>query len=163
LETPLTDEQREYAKIIENSGDSLLVIINDVLDYSKIEAGQLELEDHPFDVRECIESSLDLVALKACEKGLELVSEMDPAVPTRARGDVTRLRQVLANLLSNAVKFPERGEVILSLTAAPLDPDYYEFRFAIQDTGIGIPTDRMDRLFQSFSQVDASTTRRYGG
>jgi PAS domain S-box-containing protein len=163
LETPLSDEQREYAKIIENSGDSLLVIINDVLDYSKIEAGQLELEDHPFDVRECIESSLDLVALKACEKGLELVSEMDPAVPTRARGDVTRLRQVLANLLSNAVKFTERGEVILSLTAAPLDPDYYEFRFAIQDTGIGIPADRMDRLFQSFSQVDASTTRRYGG
>src|SRR5262249_37862517 len=86
-ETPLSDEQREYAKIIQNSGDSLLVIINDVLDYSKIEAGQLELEDHPFDVRECIESSLDLVALKACEKGLELVSEMDPAVPPRARGD----------------------------------------------------------------------------
>ena len=163
LDTDLSSEQREYAQIIHDSGDALLTIINDILDYSKIEAGQLELEQQPFDLRDVLEASLDLVAGRAAEKGLELAYVLQPDTPEAVRGDVTRLRQILVNLLSNAVKFTERGEVILTLNSEPLTTGRYELHFTVRDTGIGVPTDRLDRLFHSFSQVDSSTTRRYGG
>jgi PAS domain S-box-containing protein len=165
LNTALSDEQREYAEVVRQSGDALLTVINDILDFSKIEAGRLELEAQPFDLRECVEGALDLVATRAAEKGLDLAYLFGDGVPVGVVGDVTRLRQVLLNLLSNAVKFTEAGEVVLSVTAAtPPAPDrLHELTFTVRDTGIGIPADRVGRLFQSFSQVDASTTRRYGG
>jgi PAS domain S-box-containing protein len=165
LNTPLNNEQREYAEIVRQSGDTLLTVINDILDFSKIEAGRLELESQPFDVRECVESALDLVASRAAEKGLDLAYVLGDGTPAAIVGDVTRLRQVLLNLLSNAVKFTERGEVVLSMSARRLKgaAGLHELTFSVRDTGIGIPADRLGRLFQSFSQVDASTTRRYGG
>ena len=160
----LTGEHREYADTIRRSGDALLAIINDILDFSKIESGRLDLEKQPFDVRECVESAFDLVKTRAAEKGIELAYFIDEQVPPTLRGDVTRLRQILVNLLSNAVKFTHDGEVVVTATAQALDTEAtYEVQFAVTDTGIGIPADRMPRLFQSFSQVDASTTRRYGG
>ena len=162
LETTLSDEQRDYVETIRASGDTLLALINDILDFSKIEAGHTELERSPFDLRECVESALDLFP-QALEKGLELAYEIDPRVPPALVGDVTRLRQVLANLLSNAVKFTERGHVRVRVSAQPLPQGDYEVRFTVADTGIGIPPDRVDRLFESFSQVDVSITRRYGG
>jgi CheY-like chemotaxis protein len=162
LDTSLDAEQRDYAQTIRTSSDALLAIINDILDFSKIEAGRLELEREPFDLRDCVESALDLAAPAAAEKGLELGYLMDEGVPAAIVGDVTRLRQILANLLSNAVKFTEEGEVVVSVAAVPKE-GATELHFAVRDTGIGIPADRMDRLFQSFSQVDSSTTRRYGG
>ena len=163
LDTELSAEQHEYAQIIQDSGDALLTIINDILDYSKIEAGQLELEQQPFDLRDVLEASLDFVATRAAEKGLELAYVLHPDTPEAVRGDVTRLRQILVNLLSNAVKFTEQGEVVLTLHSVPLTADRCELHFSVRDTGIGIPADRMDRLFRSFSQIDSSTTRRYGG
>ncbi|HEX6605507.1 MAG TPA: response regulator, partial [Chloroflexia bacterium] len=163
LDTPLTDEQRDFAETIRRSSDDLLTIINDILDFSKIEADRLELENQPFDLRECLESSLDLLAPRAGEKGLELAYQIDAQVPNTLVGDVTRLRQILVNLISNAVKFTERGEIVVSVDAARQTDGRYELHFAVKDTGIGIPADRMDRLFRSFSQIDASTTRRYGG
>ncbi len=171
LDTKMTDEQRIFAENIRNSGESLLTIINDILDFSKIEAGHLELENAPFSPQECAESAIDLVAVKADEKGLELACMIDPDAPPAIMGDETRLRQILLNLLSNAVKFTEKGEVVVAVKAARTGaenpdgagPKQYELEFAIRDTGIGIPEDRMDRLFKSFSQVDASTSRRYGG
>jgi PAS domain S-box-containing protein len=165
LNTQLSEEQREYAEVVRQSGDALLTVINDILDFSKIEAGRLELESQPFDLRECVEGALDLVATRAAEKGLDLAYLMGESTPAGVMGDVTRLRQVLLNLLSNAVKFTERGEVVLSVNARPLDSAtrLHELTFSVRDTGIGIPPDRVGRLFQSFSQVDASTTRRYGG
>jgi PAS domain S-box-containing protein len=165
LNTPLTEEQREYAEVVRQSGDALLTVINDILDFSKIEAGKLDLESQPFDLRECVEGALDLVATRAAEKGLDLAYLMGDGTPSGIVGDVTRLRQVLLNLLSNAVKFTERGEVVLSVSARRLDATtrLHELSFSVRDTGIGIPPDRLGRLFQSFSQVDASTTRRYGG
>ena len=159
LDTDLTPEQRDFAETVRSSGDALLVVINDILDFSKIEAGELELEHLPFSVRDCVEGSLDLVAAQAGGKGLDLAGQIADDVPLVVLGDVTRLRQVLVNLLSNAVKFTERGEVVLS---ARLDDDG-ALVFAVRDTGIGIPPERVDRLFRSFSQVDASTTRVYGG
>jgi PAS domain S-box-containing protein len=165
LNTRLTEEQRDYAEVIRGSGDTLLTVINDILDFSKIEAGKLELESQPFDLRECVEGALDLVATRAAEKGIDLAYLMGDGVPAAIVGDVTRLRQVLLNLLSNAVKFTERGEVVLSVSARRTGRGKrrHELTFAVRDTGIGIPADRLGRLFQSFSQVDASTTRRYGG
>ena len=163
LDTPLSDEQREYVSTIRMSGDSLLTIINDILDFSKIDAGRMELEVQPFPVRGCIEEALDLVASKAVERGLELTYLCNDDVPWSVLGDVTRLRQILVNLLSNAVKFTEVGEVVVTATTGPSDGGWRELHFAVRDTGIGIPADRIDRLFQSFSQVDASTTRKYGG
>jgi PAS domain S-box-containing protein len=165
LGTSLTDEQREYAEVVRQSGDALLTVINDILDFSKIEAGRLELESQPFDLRECVEGALDLVASRAAEKGLDLAYLVADGTPAAVVGDVTRLRQILLNLLSNAVKFTERGEVVLSVSARRLDGagSLHELTFSVRDTGIGIPPDRLGRLFQSFSQVDASTTRRYGG
>ena len=163
LDTSLTLPQREYMQIIHDSGDSLLTIINDILDFSKIESGQMEMEQQPFDLRDCVESALDLVAAPSAERGLELAYLISSDTPPAFIGDVTRVRQVLVNLLSNAVKFTEQGEVVLSVSSVPLSVDRYEIRFEVRDTGIGIPPDRMDRLFRSFSQVDASTTRRFGG
>jgi signal transduction histidine kinase/DNA-binding response OmpR family regulator/HPt (histidine-containing phosphotransfer) domain-containing protein len=165
LGTELTDEQREYAEIVRSSGDALLTVINDVLDFSKIEAGRMDLEAQPFDLREGVEATLDLVAARAAEKGLDLAYVISDDTPPAIVGDVTRLRQVLLNLLSNAVKFTEVGEVVLSVTARPLDaePPLYELSFSVRDTGIGIAPEQIDRLFESFSQVDASTARKYGG
>jgi signal transduction histidine kinase/DNA-binding response OmpR family regulator/putative methionine-R-sulfoxide reductase with GAF domain len=160
LDTDLQPRQREFAEIIRSSGESLLGIINDILDFSKIDAGRMELEVSPFDLRGCVESAFDLVTEPAARKGLELAFLIDPAVPDGISGDVTRLRQVLVNLLANAVKFTEAGEVVL--TVEPGDaPD--EIRLAVRDTGIGIPADRAHRLFEEFSQLDSSTTRKYGG
>jgi PAS domain S-box-containing protein len=165
LGTSLTDEQREYAEVVRQSGDALLTVINDILDFSKIEAGKLELEAQPFDLRECVEGALDLVATRAAEKSLDLAYLLADGTPAAIVGDVTRVRQILLNLLSNAVKFTEHGEVVLSVSARRPDvaAPLHELTFSVRDTGIGIPPDRLGRLFQSFSQVDASTTRRYGG
>ncbi|GAA2338163.1 hybrid sensor histidine kinase/response regulator [Dactylosporangium salmoneum] len=161
LDTGLSDEQRELAGTVRDSGESLLAIINDILDFSKIEAGQLELEHAVFDLRDCVDSALALVAVTAAGKGLELVADVTDAPPLR--GDVTRLRQVLVNLLSNAVKFTAGGEIVVTARTEPLPDGRLRVCLAVADTGIGIPPERMDRLFRSFSQVDASTTRTYGG
>ena len=163
LGTELTPEQQELAEVVRSSGDALLRVIDDILDFSKIEAGRLELEREPFDLRECVEGALDIVAPRATEKVVELGCLVDESVPAGILGDGVRLRQVLLNLLSNAVKFTERGEVIVHVDAAPAEPGMHRLHFAVRDTGIGIPKDRMNRLFESFSQVDASTSRRYGG
>ena len=164
LDTELTAEQRNYAEVTRSSADALLGVINEILDFSKIEAGRLDLEHTPFDLRDCVESALELVAAVALKKGLDLAYDLDPDVPPALVGDVTRVRQILINLLNNAVKFTEQGEVVVTVAAERLDPDdRHRLHFAVRDTGIGIPKDRMDRLFESFSQVDPSTTRRYGG
>jgi PAS domain S-box-containing protein len=172
LDTPLSAEQREFTETIRTSGEALLSIINDILDFSKIEAGKMELEHQPFDLRGCIESALDLVAPAAANKGLELAYQIDDQVPATIAGDVTRLRQILLNLLNNAVKFTEKGEIVLAARVEPgatggkpamPPPASLVLHFAVADTGIGIPQDRLGRIFQSFSQVDASTTRKYGG
>jgi PAS domain S-box-containing protein len=164
LDTPLTADQRDFAETIRNSGDALLTIINDILDFSKIEAGKMDLEQQPFDLCDCVESALDLMKLKASEKSLEMACEFANDVPPAITGDVTRLRQILVNLLSNAVKFTETGEIVVTVkgtseVAAP----FQQLQFSVRDTGIGIPADRLSKLFQAFSQVDASTSRRYGG
>ena len=167
LDTPLTPEQHEFAETIRTSGDALLTIINDILDFSKIEAGRIELECQPFDVRECVESAVGLVARAAAAKGLELSCWIEPDVPVGIASDEARLRQIVLNLLSNAVKFTDQGEVAVSVSAtSPAEGEAegeYELYVSVRDTGLGIPADRMDRLFQSFSQVDSSTTRRFGG
>jgi PAS domain S-box-containing protein len=163
LGTELTGEQREFAEVVHSSGDALLHVIDDILDYSKIEAGKLELEHEPFDLRECVERALEIVAPRAWEKGIELGCLIDEDAPAGIVGDASRLRQVLLNLLSNAVKFTEVGEVVVLVEAEAAARGHVRLELAVRDTGIGIPQDRMDRLFTSFSQVDASTTRRYGG
>ena len=163
LDSKLTPEQRDYVDTIRHSGDSLLTIINDILDFSKIESGRLELEQMEFGVRECVEAALDLLAPRVAEKGLDLLYEIADGVPSLVRGDPTRLRQILVNLLGNAVKFTARGEVMLSLAALPGDDGRVELVFAVRDTGIGISEAGRARLFQSFSQVDTSTTRKFGG
>ena len=163
MDTPLDDEQHDYASTIRDSGDALLGIINEILDFSKIEAGQMDIEDHPFDLRECIESALDLIGGRAAEKHLDLAYLMDDAVPVGVSADLTRLRQILLNLLSNAVKFTEEGEVVMSVTSEPASKGRMKLNFAVRDTGIGLTEKGMSRLFQSFSQADSSTTRKYGG
>ena len=146
-----------------SSGDALLHVIDDILDYSKIEAGKLDLERRPFSVRECVEGTLDIVAPRAWEKGIELGCLIEEDAPAGILGDEARLRQVLLNLLSNAVKFTEAGEVVVLVEAEPSGSGSYRLELSVRDTGIGIAPDRMDRLFTSFSQVDASTTRKFGG
>jgi GAF domain-containing protein/CheY-like chemotaxis protein len=170
LDTSLDEEQHEFADTIRTSGDALLMIINDVLDFSKIEAGRVDLESAPFVLRDAVEASLDILAPAAAEKGLELVYAIDEDLPVALTGDTGRLRQMLLNLLSNAVKFTDRGEVVVTVAGAPLPADEvvrgprrWELRIDVRDTGIGIPPEAMDKLFQSFSQVDASIARRYGG
>ncbi|MGI9332790.1 MAG: response regulator [Gammaproteobacteria bacterium] len=170
LNTEQTPDQREYTEVVRNSSDALLNIINDILDFSKIEAGKLDIEEQAFDLRQCVESALELIVAKASDKGLELAYRVQESVPSSIKGDVTRLRQILVNLLSNAVKFTEQGEIVVSTDAKPVEDSsrtssspVYQIHFAVTDTGIGIPPERLDRLFHAFSQVDASTARRYGG
>jgi GAF domain-containing protein/CheY-like chemotaxis protein len=163
LDTPLNDEQRDYVGTIRDSGDALLTIINDILDFSKIEAGRMAIEIHPFDLRACVESALDLISTRATEKHLDTAYVFEGELPAAINGDLTRLRQVLLNLLSNAVKFTESGEVVLTVTSKPLAGERLELTFAVRDTGIGLTSEGMRRLFQSFSQADSSTTRKYGG
>jgi len=162
LDLPLTAEQRECIDTIRGSGDALLDIINDILDFSKIESGKLDLEAHAFEVRLCVEQVLDLFATRAAEKGIELGLYCDASVPDMIVSDNTRLRQVLVNLVGNAVKFTEHGGITVSVSSEPVG-EGCRLRFVVEDSGIGIPADRFDRLFKSFSQVDSSTTRRYGG
>jgi len=163
LDTTLDDEQQNFVETIRLSSDSLLGVINAILDFSKIEAGKLELEYQPFYLRNCIETALDLVASQAAEKGFDLAYMVEEETPDKLVGDITRLRQVLVNLVNNAVKFTEEGEVVVQVQSRQIQEDQYEFKFLVRDTGIGIPHERLDRLFHSFSQVDTSTTRKYGG
>ena len=160
LDTDLSAEQREYVGVVRASGEALLAIVNDVLDFSKIEAGRVELEEHPFQVRQVVEETLELFTREAREKGLALASHVGPGVPPTVLGDATRLRQVLVNLTSNALKFTARGDVRVTVEPGAEAP---MLRFSVCDTGIGIPPDRLEAIFDSFSQVDASTTRKYGG
>jgi len=166
VDTPLTDEQHEFAETIRGAGEALLTIINDVLDFSKIEAGRVELVSEPFSLIGCVESALDLIAPTAAKKRVELGYELDEGVPRTVVGDAGRLRQIVLNLLSNAVKFTDEGEVVLHLGARPVDggpPGRYAVGIDVSDTGIGIGADGMARLFESFSQADASISRRFGG
>ena len=168
LDTALDPQQRNFVEIIRDSGDNLLVIINDILDFSKIDANKLELEHQAFDLRECVESSLDLLVPQAINKGLELAYMIDDSTPCTIMGDATRLRQIMVNLVSNGVKFTDSGEIVISVTTQEIKTDNsqeptQQIHFAVRDTGIGIPPEGLKRLFQSFSQVDSSTTRKYGG
>ena len=163
LDTPLDKEQRECAQTVQMCADSLLLLINDILDYSKIEAGKLELETLEFDLRTTLEETMDMMAVKAQEKGLELLDTIHYGIPAMLQGDPGRLRQILINLVGNAIKFTAQGEVIVDVAIESQDPAQIVLRFSVTDTGIGIPADRIDRLFRIFSQVDASTTRKYGG
>ncbi len=178
--TPLSAQQQDFVDTIRSSGDALLYLINDILDFSKIEAGKLDLEMQPFEIRTCIEEALLILASQAAEKNLELAYLINPPIPTAILGDITRLRQILVNLLSNAIKFTGEGEVVIYVCAKPIEKTLpqadiepglhtipgatqYEIQFDVKDTGIGIPPDKLERLFKSFSQVDASTTRKFGG
>jgi len=182
LDTELSPEQQEFTRTIRTGGDSLLAVINNIMDFSKIESDKLEIEWRPMNLTRCVEEALELVAGSAAEKGLELACLVDDDTPVRIIGDETRLRQILVNLVNNAVKFTHAGEVVVSVAAsrilsaapAPLASETapegeaglqqtYELQFAVRDTGIGIPKERLHRLFKSFSQVDSSTTRQYGG
>jgi CheY-like chemotaxis protein len=187
LDTELTAQQHEFVSTIRHSGDSLLTLINDILDFSKIESGKLELDCQPFNIRDCIEETLDLLAPKAAEKKLELAYLIYKNTPSCLYGDAIRIRQILVNLVGNGLKFTNSGEVIVGVTARKInlienqgadietnqveddrvvttdDDSTYEIRFVVKDTGIGIPQDKIDRLFKAFSQVDSSTTRNYGG
>jgi two-component system sensor histidine kinase/response regulator len=182
LDTRMDEQQRNFVETIRASGDSLLTIINDILDFSKIESGRMELEEQPFDLRECVEETLDLLSPGGMEKGLDMVYLIDEGLPPRVIGDVTRLRQVLVNLVGNAVKFTEQGSVFICVRGRPIPAPsadasflaettetdgapaaWHELHFQVKDTGPGIAPERQDRLFKLFSQVDASTTRRYGG
>ncbi len=165
-DTELDGDQREYCESITNSAENLLTVINGILDFTRVESGRLELDAHVFDLRTCTEEALDLVAVIAADKDLDLAYLVEPGTPEFLVGDSTRLRQVLLNLLNNAVKFTERGEVVLTLGGRRESGEegaLCSLTVSVRDTGIGIPKDRMDRLFRSFSQVDASTTRRFGG
>jgi PAS domain S-box-containing protein len=168
LDTPLSREQSSYVETVRNSGESLLVIINDILDFSKIESGKMTLEMAPFDLRACLDQSLELFTVKGGEKQLRLSSSIAEAVPPALLGDVTRLRQVLVNLVGNAVKFTAAGSVTVSVRPAvgseePMSTAGSLWQFSVRDTGIGIPADKLHLLFQSFQQVDSSTTRKFGG
>ncbi|HNY73730.1 MAG TPA: ATP-binding protein [Syntrophales bacterium] len=167
-DTPLTKEQRRYVKIFRSAGENLLTVINDILDLSKVEAGQLELESIPFRLDELIETTEAVLAFRAQEKGLELKHRLEGDVPLSLRGDPVRLRQILVNLIGNAVKFTETGGVTVEVArlgkAAPdVEPGRVCFRFAVMDTGIGIPSDKIGAIFDNFTQADSSVTRRYGG
>lgn len=163
-ETTLTDEQRMFTETIASCGDTLLNVINDILDFSKIESGNLELENEDFNLRQCIEDTLDIFGTRATQIGLDLIYELDESVPVQIVGDQLRLRQVLTNLVGNALKFTKQGEVCVFVKLNQIASDGTQtIRFDVQDSGIGIPADKLSRLFKSFSQVDASTTRQYGG
>ena len=163
LDTNLDDEQRDHLEIIRRSSDALLSIINDILDFSKIEAGKMLLEELDFDLRSSIEEIISLPAITAQKKGLEFIYDIDPDVPSYLKGDPGRLRQIILNLAGNAIKFTKKGEVFLSVSKESEDEDNIKLRFSVKDTGIGITDENLKKLFQSFHQVDASTTRKYGG
>jgi len=163
IRTPLDERQLQFVQACQNSGQSLLELINDVLDVSKIEAGKLDLDVHDFDLEQLVRDTIDMVSLRAQQKGLELICEFDSLARRIYSGDSTRLRQILVNLLSNAQKFTDQGEIVLSVNVLDQQDDAWTLRFSVRDTGIGVPPDRVHRLFQSFSQVDSSTTRKYGG
>ncbi len=162
-DTALTPEQRDNVDTIQSSGEHLLTVINDILDFSKIEAGKLSLESTAFAPRDLVSAAVRLVATRATEKKLTLRTEFTPGVPDAVTGDVTRLRQILVNLLSNAVKFTDHGTITVSTSSRALAQGHVELRVSVRDTGIGIPADRLGRLFQNFTQAEASTHRTYGG
>ena len=163
LETELTPEQREYLETVKMSGDSLLTVINDILDFSKIEAGKIDLEAIDFNLRESLEATLKTLALRADEKGLELLCEVAPEVPEIVRGDSSRLRQIVVNLVGNAIKFTDKGEIAVKVEVESKEGLDYVCRFTVADTGIGIPEDKRESIFEPFTQADSSTTRKYGG
>ncbi|HEY6907349.1 MAG TPA: response regulator, partial [Ignavibacteriaceae bacterium] len=163
LDTKLNMEQLEYVETIKISGDTLLNLINDILDFSKIEAGKIDLENVPFNLHQCVEEALNLNSNKALHKNLELTYFIKEDVPAMVKGDITRLRQVLINLISNAIKFTKEGEVAVCVSLLKEDPGSYTIEFKVRDTGIGMPADFLDKVFVSFTQADASTTRNYGG
>lgn len=163
LDSPLTDAQLEYAETIRRSGEHLLTLINDILDFSRLESGSVELDCQPFSLSQCVEEALDLVAVRAAQKRLELAYVPNPGVPDTLVGDIGRIRQVLLNLLANAVKFTESGEVTVSISGQQASEKTWALELKVADTGIGIPADRVNSLFTEFMQVDASTSRRYGG
>ena len=163
LETELTPEQHEYAEIVRSSGEMLLALINDILDFSKIEAGKLDIESIEMDLRTVLEDAGEMLAVKAQEKELELVALLAPDVPARVKGDPARLGQILINLINNAIKFTEVGEVVAEATLEGIEGNQITLTFSVRDTGIGIPANRLERLFDSFTQVDTSTTRKFGG
>lgn len=161
--TDLTTEQAEYTETIKHSGDALLTVINDILDFSKIESGNMELEEHDFNVRDCVESVLDLFADKASKLNIDLIYQIEPGVPEHIIADSMRLRQVLINLVGNAIKFTTEGEIFIDVDRLLGGDEDFNLSFTVRDTGIGIPEDKLSRLFKAFSQVDSSTTRKYGG
>jgi PAS domain S-box-containing protein len=163
LQSDLDPEQREYTEIIRTSGETLLTLINDILDFSKIESGKLDMEKRPIELQQLIEETFDLVARRAVEKRLDLVYLIDPSAPQFIIGDPVRLRQILLNLTNNAIKFTEKGEVYLTVKEIDYNDSTVTLQFSVKDTGIGIPKEKADKLFKAFSQVDASTTRKYGG
>ncbi len=162
-ETELTPEQNQYLDSINASGESLLALINDLLDFSKIESGRIEMECHPFETRTIVEETLDMVAVQAASKGLQLAYHLEPGVPRRVSADPTRLRQILLNLLGNAVKFTDAGEVVVTIGLEEATAESPRLHLAVRDTGVGIPEARIDQIFESFTQADVSTTRKYGG
>lgn len=163
LDTPLNQEQKNYVETLRISSDNLMTIINDILDFSKIESGKMLLEDSPFELRNCIEDALDLFAPKAIEKGIDLLYLIQPDVSPFLVGDVHRLRQVMINLINNSIKFTEEGEIFISIEKTSEGEGYQELLFSVKDSGIGIAKEKMDILFEAFTQADATTTRRYGG
>ncbi|MEM7802691.1 MAG: ATP-binding protein, partial [Chloroflexota bacterium] len=164
IDTPLNSEQIDFMETIRNSGDLLLTILNDILDFSKIEAEQMDLENHPLSLEQLVEDTVDLLGGRAADKGLELLNHLNPNLPSEIYGDVTRLRQILVNLVNNGIKFTSDGHVKIEVSnLTPDKTDKVTLRLAVSDTGIGIPKDRLKRLFKSFSQVDTSVTRKFGG
>ena len=162
-ETTMTTEQKEYADTIRVSGEALLTVINDILDFSKIESGNLELDSHAFDLRQCIEDVMDVFSAKMTEKNLDLVYQIDHQIPAVIVGDSHRIHQVLLNLIGNAIKFTHQGEIFVGIDLLKMEGGQLELAFQVRDTGIGIPEDKLPRLFKAFSRVDSSTTRKYGG
>jgi CheY-like chemotaxis protein/nitrogen-specific signal transduction histidine kinase len=163
LDTQLMPEQREYLETVKMSADSLLTVINDILDFSKIEAGKIDLEAIDFNLRDCLETTLKTLAIRADEKGLELLCEVAPEVPEVVRGDSGRLRQVIMNLVGNAIKFTDKGEVALKVQVEANHDHEFTLRFTVADSGIGVPKEKLQLIFDPFSQADSSTTRKYGG
>ena len=163
LETSVRSDQRDFLETIRNSGDSLLTIINEVLDFSKIEAGRMELEEQEFDIHQCVEDAIDLMYQQALEKGLELNFYLDRAVPAIVVGDVTRVRQILVNLIGNAIKFTDAGDVFVKVGVVETLDEYCVLQMSVQDSGMGIPAESLETLFDSFAQLGASTSRQYGG
>jgi signal transduction histidine kinase/DNA-binding response OmpR family regulator len=163
INTELTDEQRDYAETIRVSGEALLAVINNILDFSKIESGKIELDNHPINLCDLIEETYDILAVEANDKNIDLLYYIEPEVPVNLLADGTKLRQVLVNLAGNSIKFTEHGEVLITVRMLTREDDEYNIEISVKDTGIGIPEDKYHRLFESFSQVDTSTTRKYGG